>query len=273
MKNLANIVAIAATVALVGCASQNADSRDPSGGKADSVGGEWQTRIEKDVADLQADSPRLWRTFNDIEGSATRPGFLRFRGSEIHHPKAASVFLTRYLNEREAEARLPLIEALPRTGGIYEDALVELMDSERDDTVRAMMVGVLGKGQTAKSVQGIVKGLGDSAVSVRLEAAVAAGRNANGARASDALQVALNDADASVRASAARSLGVLKVAAAGNALTARLSDDSADVRLQALRALSRIDAGAATRPEVARLTADPDARVRNVATKVTRANY
>jgi len=275
MKLLSKIILCVAALSLVACSNQAADGPNGGfGGKADDfANSDWMARVEREVMELQQDDSRLWRTLLEAEGMQTRKGFLRLRGKDLHHPKAASVFLHRYLSAKEAQERYYLVEALPRTGGLYEDAITELMNVERDDGVRAVMVGILAKGKTAKSVEGIAKGLGDKAASVRLEAAIAAGQNTHGASAGTALVGALADSDAAVRAASAKALGYHKVAGATDALAQRLGDGSAEVRLEALRAMSRIDRqGTASRADVAQLTSDSDARVRRVAERITRAS-
>ena len=260
--------------ASIGCSQQDVEGSTSVGGKGDDVAsGEWRTRIDEDVARLRKADPTLWRQLTTVDALPTRPGFTRIRGEVVHHEVAASVFLLRYLDERDGETRAALVEALPRTGGLYEDALAELIDSEPNEDARAAMVAALGRGKTAASMHGIGKGLADKSISVRLEAAVAASRNPRGANLGPALEARLADADDSVRAAAARALGIHSIASAKESLAARLADGSAEVRLQALRALSRIDAAyLASQPQMASLGQDDDARVRRAAEKATRAN-
>lgn len=268
--------ALLMATAPLGCSGEGDSSGGGVLGKGDSVAeGAWRDRIDKDYDRLQNEDPKLWRTLVNTKPLATRPGFTRIRGAAVRTPAAASVFLVRYLEERDApETRAALIEALPRTGGVYEDAIVELYDSESDEQVRAAMMAVLGRSDTAASAQSLAKGLTDRALSVRLEAAAAAGKHPQGGQLGAQLQGLLSDDSAQVRAIAARSLGFQHVATATEALAARLADDDADVRLESLRALARIDAEyLAAQPQAARLQQDDDLRVRRAAAlALTRAN-
>ncbi|MBT8496379.1 MAG: HEAT repeat domain-containing protein [Deltaproteobacteria bacterium] len=275
MKRFNKALILCAALSFAACSGETGgETRGGAGGKADSVGGAWLERVEADVAQLKKDDPKLWRILSTAEGMPTRAGFLRLRGKNVNKSVAASVFLTRYLEERDAGKRVAFIDALPRTGGQYEDAIVELMDSENDDTVRSFMVAVMGDGKTAASVQGIRKGFADKSIKVRTEAAVAASRNDAGVQLAAELQTALSDDSSAVRAAAARALGVHKVDGAKATLAQRLSDADGTVRLQAVLALSRIDRGfLAAQPDLARLAQDEDLRVRKaVAAKVTRAD-
>jgi len=274
MKRIQQTLTLAAVLALssaLGCAGQEGDSQGATGGKGDFAGtGAWRARVDQEVARLKKEDPTLWRSLTTVEALPTRAGFTRLRGELVRHPVSASVFLSRYLEERDGEARAALVEALPRTGGVYADALVELIDSEPDDATRAAMIDALGGGESAAALHGIAKGLADQALSVRLEAAVVAGRSKRGAELGSQLTSLLADPAPAVRAAAARALGVHAVASASTALSERLADDDANVRLQALRALSRIDADAlASNPALASLARDRDERVRRVALSVT----
>jgi len=278
MKLIQKSLTLAAALVLssaLGCTAQDGEPAGAAGGKADLAGtGAWRARIDEEVARLKKDDPTLWRSLTTVDAMPTRAGFTRLRGELVRHPVSASVFLSRYLEERDGETRAALVEALPRTGGVYADALVELIDSEPDESARAAMIDALGGGEPAAALQGVSKGLADKAVSVRLEAAVVAGRLARGAELGAELSTLLADSAAEVRAAAARSLGAHGVASASAALSARLADDDANVRLQALRALARIDGDSLARnPALATLAGDSDERVRRVALSlVERAN-
>src|SRR5690606_30867678 len=78
----------------------------------------------------------------------------------------------------------------------------------------------------------------------------------------------LDDTSTEVRASAARSLGVLRYGAALSELESHLTSESADERLASLRAIARIDSSYAAGLDLAGLRDDEDPRVAREASRV-----
>lgn len=249
------------------------DATDPggAGGKADSTSDadDWRQRVAEDLATLRKHDPARLDRLLAMEPLQTRAGHERFTTDTVHDPFAASVFINRL--DRQAEAvgtRSALAEALPRTGGLYLDAIEDLLRAETDAGVRSVMIAGARRGDREVAHAVLGRGLSDPEPSVRAEAARTIGRRADGAELSAALMGALGDSDPATRAAAARSLGVLRASGAKADLAPRLSDADTEVRLEALRALGRIDAQwLAARPELARLEQDADSRIRRLAAR------
>ena len=237
---------------------------------ASGVPGTWRDRVRVHAAELAAADPARSSTLRALAPARTRAGTPRFTDPAIHDPRAAAVLLQRLVDGGDpAPVRAALVEALPRTGGLYADAVRELVTAETSPEVRMAMVFSVRRAPAVDALAVIAAGLADRDGEVTAEAARAAAAQPDGARLAPALTTALAAADPSTRAEAARALGVLAISPATGALTALLVDAEAEVRLEALRALDRITPGAlAGLPAVRALAADPDPRIARLATRL-----
>ncbi len=201
----------------------------------------------------------------------TRGGKLRLADEGLHdNPAAAGELLRRLDRESSTELRIALVEALPRTGGPWVDAIVARLPKEGEPAVRKAMVAILPRAEPAAAVAGILLGLGDADDHVRTEAALVAGSIPADLAAQNGLveplAKGLVDTNRYVRAAAARSLGILREAGAFDGLVALLDDPAPTVRLQAVRALGRIDGTRAGQlPAVRHLRDDADPKVARAA--------
>ena len=231
-------------------------------------GSSWRARV---AAELAALDPARRAELAAAMPQTTRAGGTRFTTELVHDPRAAAVFIDRLARRTDDEpTRAALAEALPRTGGLYADAVAELIATEASELVRSVYVHSAGRAPTTHAVAILRRGFTDGAAVVRAEAARTAAAHATaGARLSAELRATLADSDPTSRAEAARALGVLGITVARNELERMLADGAADVRLAALRALDRIApntlAGSAA---VAALANDPDERVARLAKKL-----
>ena len=176
----------------------------------------------------------------DLQPSVTRAGFLRFTDGAIHDPRAARVFLDRLESGTESEGvRAALVEALPRTGGEFADAVVELMAKERSPIVRAAYVHTARRAPATQAIAIAERGFADASPEVVAEAIRATATLADGAKLASALRSSLSSSDATVRLEAARAIGVLKIAIAKTELDALAFDVSPEVRREAARASTR----------------------------------
>jgi HEAT repeat protein len=205
-----------------------------------------------------------------LEPMRTRAGSLRFSTRAVHDPAAAAVFLHRLREGGEdEEVRRALVEALPRTGGDYGDALVDLLSDEDSAAVRVAMVGALRRAGTAAADTGLRLAIADRSPAVRAEAARVMGSRPDADAFEDVLADALTDQAPRPRAAAARSLGIVGDPSVLDPIAALWTDPDAEVRLEALRAASRIDPGAVrTRPDADALRDDPDPRVQRAAARL-----
>ena len=238
-----------------------------------STSANWRERIAADIATL--DAARKAELYA-LAPQTTRAGTARFTTEVINDPShahhVAAVFIDRLARQLDDEAtRGALAEALPRTGGVFADAVAELVGQEGSQRVRAIYVHGARRAHRAELGVAIVRrGFADSSVDVRAEAARTAAALGGGNQLASELRTALADSDPSLRTEAARSLGILKIAFARDELGRALGDANADVRLEAMRALDRITPGSlAGTAAVTQLANDPDERVSRLAQKLS----
>lgn len=239
----------------------------------DVADGDWKTQVQSRADAVAAADPTRYKAVSELAPIKTRKGTPRFVGEAVRDPAAASVLLQRLADGvDDAELRAALVEALPRTGGEYGAALVQMLPDESDADVRVVMVATLQRADATSAHTGLVLALTDEDPAVRAEAARVASMRVDGAALAGELSAALTDETPQVRAAAARTMGVLQLADARDTLVAGLDDGDADVRLQSLRAVRRIDPTFAARlTKLAALQADTDSRVANVAATIAAA--
>ncbi|MCA9687520.1 MAG: HEAT repeat domain-containing protein, partial [Myxococcales bacterium] len=147
-------------------------------------------------------------------------------------------------NANPEATRAALAAALPRTGGEWAEALVDMLAGEDDPAVRVAMVSTLHRAPPAIARRGLALGLDDGDAAVRYEAAMTAASVpsvTDEPALTGILRQRLTDGDARTRAAAARSLGVLGVTEAFAEIAALVADDDSHVRLESLQALGRLD--------------------------------
>lgn len=235
---------------------------------------QWRPWVEAEVERLRSERPDYFDQVMALPVRTTRAGFPRLTGPLVRDPDAAPILLHRLLSRGEsADTRAAIVETLPRTRGAFSAAVAELMALETDPRVRELLCSTLYHAQAPYALEGLARGLEDSAAAVRAEALRSLGRRADdGEQLAGGIIAALSDPDEAVQQEAARALGNLEVAAAADALVGKLSSSSADVRRHSLRALSRIDPERArTLPELQVLRADADPKVARLAEQLATA--
>ena len=259
------------TILLAACSADEADPpaspTQPAAPVVTSSTAPWRERIAAEIAALD---PARKSELYALVPQTTRAGGSRFTTDVIHDPRVAAVFLDRLARKTDDEAtRGALAEALPRTGGVYADAVAELVGGEASPAVRAIYMHGARRAPNDHALAILRRGFADSAIEVRAEAARTASAHLAGAQLAAELRTALADSDPALRAEAARSLGILKIAVARDELSRALGDGVADVRLEAMRALDRIAPGSlAGTAMVNQLANDPDERVSRLAQKL-----
>jgi hypothetical protein len=249
-------------------AERQAHDRSASPAVAASPARDWRPWVAAEVERLRSDRPDYFDQLMALPVRATRAGFPRLTGPLVRDPDAAPILLHRLLSKGEpVDTRAAIVEALPRTTGDYSAAVAELMELETDPRVRELLCAALARAQAPYAIEGLERGLADSAARVRAEALRSLGHRATDAgELEPQIIAALSDPDLGVQQEAARTLGNLEVVAAKDALVARLDSPSADVRRHSLRALSRIDPEhTRSLPQLQALRSDPDPKVARLA--------
>jgi hypothetical protein len=228
---------------------------------------EWRPWVAAEVERLRSDRPDYFDQLMALPVRPTRAGFPRLTGPLVRDPDAAPILLHRLLSKGEpVDTRAAIVEALPRTTGDYSAAAAELMELETDPRVRELLCAALARAQAPYAIEGLERGLADSAARVRAEALRSLGHRTDAGELEPQMIAALSDPDLVVQQEAARTLGTLEVVAAKEALVARLDSPSADVRRHSLRALSRIDPEhTRTLAQLQALRSDPDPKVARLA--------
>lgn len=193
----------------------------------------------------------------------TRSGRLLYTDKRLRDPRVAPVLLHRLISEKEKpKVRRAIAEALPMTGGDWEEAASHLLVIEADPDVRLALVRCMRHSKSPYDLKGLRVGLKDEKFDVQVAALETAGYVANGKVLRSELLSATFDERWEKRAAAIRSLGNLREVRSWRTLVRALSDRKAEVRLQALIGLEKIDANkAAQLPELSELAKDSSLRV------------
>jgi hypothetical protein len=200
----------------------------------------------------------------------TRAGTPRFTDPTLYNPALTPVILERLVSGGEQDhVRLALVELLPRTGGEWDDALVDLYATESSADVRSVMVEVTRRADPADARALLLAASTDSSAMVRAAVMRTIPYVEDGVGMSAPIIAGLTDNHPEVRSFAARSAGWTGMTDAWDELVVLLSDGEPEIRLHALRALERLDA-----PATARLIAldtleiDIDAKVSRAARQI-----
>jgi len=158
LKKLALVVLLAACSSADTAPTESTNLATPTAPHSQRT--QWRARIAEDLARMPADQ-RVGLA--QLQPALTRAQFLRFTDDAIHDARAASVFLDRLANGNESEGvRAALVDALPRTGGLYADAVVELVAAERSHTVRAAYVHTARRAPAAEAIAIAERGIADA---------------------------------------------------------------------------------------------------------------
>jgi HEAT repeat protein len=142
------------------------------------------------------------------------------------------------------ELRAAIIEALPRTGDGWAQALLRHLPQEPDEAVRKVAIAVLRWADEVNRARGIHLGLRDDAAIVRMEAAIVASHLPRRALLQSGLAAKLvellTDEDPRTRAMAVRTSGLRNLGEIRPALPLLAVDPAARVRREAGRAARRL---------------------------------
>jgi len=219
---------------------------------------DWRARMAIAVNDLQAqDSARLARIeqMQPVRG----PGDdLQFTQPELQDPRAAAVLLRRIMQAEDGvKARCALVDALPHTGGDWQEGAAALIGIDASPSVRKKLVGIMRYADAPHSVQGLKLGFKDEDPEINIAAARTAAFSRSGPDLYTELYSSTFDNDWDLRAAAVQALGMLRLPKSRDVLIRALHDEEREVRLQGLLALEQLDPeGLLQLPELEELARD-----------------
>lgn len=219
----------------------------------------WQQRTAIAIGELQAKDPKRYKKLHTLKPNRRVGDEQQYTQAIAQEPQAAAVFLQRLLNGNDSIAvRLALVDALPSTGGDWQEGLAALVAIDASPRVRKKMVEMLRYVAPPHDITGLRHGFADEDAKVRAAAARTAGFARDGIGLfQEVVSMTFDGDDWDTRAAAAQSLGKFGHKAAWPQLLRMLGDPHPEVRLQVLIALEHLDAEATRRlPELDKLAKD-----------------
>ncbi|HEY8379408.1 MAG TPA: HEAT repeat domain-containing protein [Nannocystis sp.] len=203
---------------------------------------DWRARVAVAVEALQKSDPALLARIDRLQPDRAVEGALSFSQPEVHDPRAAPVLLRRLLRgDDPVKVRCALVDALPLTGGDWQEGAAALVAIDASPQVRKHLVQIMRYADPPHSVHGLRLGFKDEHPEVNIAAARTAGFSKGGAELFPELYSSTFDADWDLRAAAVQALGMLKLPKSRDVLLRALSDEEREVRLQAFLALEQLD--------------------------------
>ena len=224
----------------------------------------WSARTAIAVAELQSREPNLYKQLATLRPDRRVGDELFFSQPVLADPRAAPVLLQRLLNGHDpVTVRLAVVDALPNTGGDWQEGAAALVAIDASPRVRKKLVEVLRYVAPPHNLAGLRLALTDEDLAVRVAAARTTGFTRDGTALFTELVSATFDEDWDMRVAAVQALGQLtgprgpRNNPARDRLVRMLTDPRPEVRLQVLLALERIDpAGLRQLPDLERLARD-----------------
>ena len=216
---------------------------------------DWRSRTSLALAVMEEREPILYERLLTVQPNRKVGNEMIFTQPDVAEPYAAPVLLKRLLNGNDpVPVRLAVVDALPATGGDWQEGAAALASLDGSDLVRKKLVEMLRYVPPPHNIQSLRTAFRDEEITVRVAAARTTGFARDGIELYTELISASFDDDWDMRAAAAQALGQLRVLAAWDSLVRLLSDEHPQVRLQALMSLERIDPVAVRRlPDLKRL--------------------
>ncbi len=233
---------------------------------------EWQARVAIAIDKLQKENPELLAQVEAMQPVRSGADTLIFTQAEVQDPRAAPILLRRLLAGTDpVKVRCALVDALPATGGDWQEGAAAMIAVDSSPQVRKQLVETM-RYAGPSAVPGLRLGFKDEDPEINIAAARTAGFSKQGPELLPELYSSTFDSDWDLRAAAVQALGMLKLPQSRDVLIKALSDESRDVRLQALLALESLDPeGLLELPELEKLARDRKShRISRKATQLLR---
>jgi HEAT repeat protein len=171
---------------------------------------DWRSRLAVAVRELQKTDPALLARLENLQPVRAVDGELSFAAEA----RAATVLLRRLLAGKDpAEVRGAIVDALPQTGGDWQEGAAALIGIDASPRVRKRLVEIMRYADAPHSVHGLRLGFKDEDPEVNIAAARTAGFSRQGPELAPELYSSTFDTDWDLRAAAVQSLGMLKAPA------------------------------------------------------------
>lgn len=203
------------------------------------------------VAKLQAEDPAFLARLSAGLPADASP-------ADLQDSRAAPVLLRRLLQGTDPpETRRAIAEALPQTGGDWQEGAAALIALDASPEVRKQLVETMRYAAPPHDIEGLRRGFKDEDPAVNIAAARTTGFSRSGAELFQELFSSTFDADWDLRAAAVQALGMLRLPRSRDLLLKALADEEREVRLQALLALELLDPeGVIHLPQLEKLARD-----------------
>lgn len=203
---------------------------------------DWRERVAIGVDAMRTSDPARLARLEKLQPDRKVEGELYFSPGELQDPKVAPVLLRRLLQSTDpVKVRCAIVEALPLTGGDWQEGAAALVGLDASPLVRKQLVQIMRYAGPPYNIEGLRRGFKDEDPEVNIAAARTAGFAKNGAELFPELYSSTFDADWDLRAAAVQALGMLKLPKSRDVLLRALADEEREVRLQALLALEQLD--------------------------------
>ncbi len=219
----------------------------------------WTTRLALEVHNFKTAEPTRAKHLQELQPDHTNvANELVFTQPELREPAAAAVLLHRLLHASESrQVRRALVDALPLTGGAWQEGAAAMIALEGDPVIRRNLVMLMRHAGPPHGLEGLRLGFKDEDPSINIAAARAAGFSPSGLQLGPELYSASLSADPELRVAAIQAIGMLKLPQAPQVLQKALGDEDREVRLQALLAYEQLDpVGVLWLPELETLARD-----------------
>lgn len=219
---------------------------------------DWRARVAIGVNALQAADAARYERLHKLQPDRKVGDEMVFTQTEVHDPAAAPVLLRRLLQGSDpVKVRCALVDALPHTGGDWQEGAAALAGVDASPTVRKKLIEVMRYADPPHSIHGLRLGFKDENQEVNIAAARTAAFSRGGLELVPELYSSTFDTDWDLRAAAVQALGMLKLPQSREVLIKALYDEEREVRLQALVALEQLDpVGIIFLPEIDMLARD-----------------
>ncbi len=203
---------------------------------------DWRARVAIGIQALQSADPALLDRLEKMQPDRKVGEEVVFTQAELHDARAAAVLLRRLMQGADpVKVRRALVDALPHTGGDWQEGAAALIGVDASPLVRKKLIEVMRYASPPHSVQGLRLGFKDEDPEIKIAAARTAGFSRSGPELVPELYSSTFDTDWDLRAASVQALGMLKLPQSREVLIKALYDEEREVRLQALLALEQLD--------------------------------